>query len=53
MEHYIKQNNAINIYEEYFNNIKEELYTDPPSAKTLNVYRYECLEFGLKSFFFF
>ncbi|KAI9187997.1 hypothetical protein H9P43_002388 [Blastocladiella emersonii ATCC 22665] len=39
VEHTIKQNNAIDIYGEYFTNVKEELSTDPPSAKTLNVYR--------------
>ncbi|ORZ39046.1 WD40-repeat-containing domain protein [Catenaria anguillulae PL171] len=39
MEHCIKQNNAIDIYGEYFAGVKEELATDPPMAKTLNVYR--------------
>ncbi|KNE64739.1 hypothetical protein AMAG_10088 [Allomyces macrogynus ATCC 38327] len=39
LEHCIKQNNAIDIYDEYFASVKEELNTDPPSAKTLNVYR--------------
>ncbi|KAI9223721.1 WD40-repeat-containing domain protein [Blastocladiella britannica] len=40
MEHCIKQNNAIDIYGEYFTSGKEEqLAIDPPSAKTLNVYR--------------
>lgn len=40
MDHCIKQNNAINIYEEYFE--EEELagVTDEaPSAKTINVFR--------------
>lgn len=40
MEHCIKQNNAIDIYEEYFED--EELVDDAqecPSAKTINVFR--------------
>lgn len=40
MEHCIKQNSAIDIYEEYFVNDVEEGIVEPPSAKTLNVYRY-------------
>jgi dynein intermediate chain 2 len=40
MEHCIKQNNAIDIYEEYFTeDVPEETDVEPPSAKTLNVYR--------------
>ncbi|KAJ1507092.1 Dynein intermediate chain 2, axonemal [Coelomomyces lativittatus] len=39
MEHCIKQNIAIDIYGEYFVDVKEESTTDTPSAKTLNVYR--------------
>ncbi|XP_060700806.1 dynein axonemal intermediate chain 2 [Hemiscyllium ocellatum] len=40
MEHCIKQNNAINIYEEYFDNKEEsmERFTEPLSAKTINVF---------------
>ncbi|KAL0983885.1 hypothetical protein UPYG_G00134340 [Umbra pygmaea] len=40
MEHCIRQNNAINIYQEYFE--EEELEEEPeehPSAKTINVFR--------------
>jgi len=42
MEQCIKQNNAIDIYEEYF---KEEIESEPPvveppSIKTINVFRY-------------
>ncbi|NXG29288.1 DNAI2 protein, partial [Dromaius novaehollandiae] len=38
MEHCIKQNNAINIYEEYFGEEETaEVEDEPPSAKTINV----------------
>ncbi|NXI91928.1 DNAI2 protein, partial [Psophia crepitans] len=37
MEHCIKQNNAINIYEEYFGEEEEEVEDEPPSAETINV----------------
>ncbi|XP_006034869.1 dynein intermediate chain 2, axonemal [Alligator sinensis] len=40
MEHCIKQNNAINIYEEYFEEEQlSEVEDEPPSAKTINVFR--------------
>uniref|UniRef100_A0A4W5QMM0 Dynein, axonemal, intermediate chain 2b n=1 Tax=Hucho hucho TaxID=62062 RepID=A0A4W5QMM0_9TELE len=42
MEHCIKQNNAINIYQEYFEEEEEELVEESeeqPSAKTINVFR--------------
>ncbi|KAL7748979.1 hypothetical protein RI367_005628 [Sorochytrium milnesiophthora] len=39
MEHCIKQNNAIDIYEEYFGDNKDDMAAETPSAKTLNVYR--------------
>jgi dynein intermediate chain 2 len=39
MEHCIKQNNAIDIYEEYFADTPDAVTVDPPSAKSLNVYR--------------
>ena len=39
MEHCIKQNNAIDIYEEYFSEIDVDTSGDPPSAKTINVFR--------------
>ncbi|XP_048411502.1 dynein axonemal intermediate chain 2 isoform X3 [Stegostoma tigrinum] len=40
MEHCIKQNNAINIYEEYFDDKEEsvERFIEPSSAKTINVF---------------
>ncbi|GCB65186.1 hypothetical protein scyTo_0007664 [Scyliorhinus torazame] len=40
MEHCIKQNNAINIYEEYFDDQEEsvERSEEPSSAKTINVF---------------
>ncbi|NXJ70223.1 DNAI2 protein, partial [Rostratula benghalensis] len=38
MEHCVKQNNAINIYEEYFGEEDTaEVEDEPPSAKTINV----------------
>ena len=40
MEHCIKQNNAIDIYEEYFENMEIETADEPPSAKTINVFRF-------------
>ncbi|XP_054172893.1 dynein axonemal intermediate chain 2 isoform X1 [Homo sapiens] len=40
MEHCIKQNNAIDIYEEYFNDEEAmEVMEEDPSAKTINVFR--------------
>ncbi|XP_068717827.1 dynein intermediate chain 3, ciliary-like [Montipora capricornis] len=39
MEHCIKQNNALDIYEEYFADIDTDTSGDPPSAKTINVFR--------------
>ena len=40
MEHCIKQNNAIDIYEEYFTHEVEDIVVEAPTAKTLNVYRF-------------
>ncbi len=40
MEHYLRQNNAIDIYEEYFSNKETtKITSEPPSAKTLSVFR--------------
>ncbi|KAI3386145.1 hypothetical protein SNEBB_010015 [Seison nebaliae] len=40
VEHVIKQNNAINIYEEFFTDTDIELFSeDAPSMKTVNVFR--------------
>eukprot|EP00128_Syssomonas_multiformis_P018454 Colp12_sorted_trinity150504_noHs@34982 len=39
MEHCIKQNNAIDIYDEYFVGKASEHSSEPPSAKTINVFR--------------
>ncbi|KAM6951521.1 dynein axonemal intermediate chain 2 [Aplochiton taeniatus] len=40
MEHCIRQNNAINIYQEYFDDEEvEEEAEEQPSAKTINVFR--------------
>lgn len=40
MEHCIRQNNAVDIYQEYFKDKEEvEESHEPPSAKTINVFR--------------
>ena len=39
MEHIIWQNNALDIYEDYFADIEVEGTDEPPSAKTINVFR--------------
>ncbi|KAJ3031120.1 Dynein intermediate chain 2, axonemal, partial [Rhizophlyctis rosea] len=39
VEHCIKQNNAIDIYEEYFIDAPDPMAVEAPSAKSLNVYR--------------
>ena len=40
MEHYLQQNNAIDIYEEYFSGESGSKVTDePPSAKTISILR--------------
>lgn len=39
VEHVIKQNNAIDIYELYFNEMNAEQVDEVPSAKTINVFR--------------
>jgi len=39
MEHCIRQNNAIDIYEEYFEDIEIDMEDEAPSAKTINVFR--------------
>lgn len=39
MEHCIRQNNAIDIYEEYFDDVVMDEIEEPPSAKTINVFR--------------
>lgn len=39
VEHCIKQNNAIDIYETYFSSVSDSIESDVPTAKTLNVFR--------------
>jgi len=39
MERCIQQNNAIDIYEEYFDDASADTTSEPPSAKTINVFR--------------
>lgn len=41
MEHCIRQNNAVDIYQEYFEDEDEvEDNQEPPSAKTISVFRF-------------
>ncbi|EDW79093.1 dynein axonemal intermediate chain 2 [Drosophila tropicalis] len=39
MEHYIHQNNAVNIYENYFENLDPAPLPEPCKSRTVNVYR--------------
>ncbi|XP_023160983.1 dynein intermediate chain 3, ciliary isoform X1 [Drosophila hydei] len=39
MEHYIFQNNAVNIYENYFENMEPAPLPEPCKSRTVNVYR--------------
>ncbi|XP_063223643.1 dynein intermediate chain 3, ciliary [Bacillus rossius redtenbacheri] len=39
MEHYILQNNALNLYEVYFEDVEETAVPERGSARTVNVYR--------------
>lgn len=40
MEHYLKQNNAVDIYEEYFlGGASSRVTEEPPSAKTISILR--------------
>ena len=40
MEHYLKQNNAIDIYKNYFSGSSStKVVEEPPSAKTLTILR--------------
>ena len=43
MEHCIKQNNAVNIYEDYFGDTEIAQIEEPPSTKTINVIKSVCL----------
>jgi len=44
MENCIRQNNAIDIYEDYYGDLSVDRSSDPPAAKTINIFRY-CLMF--------
>lgn len=39
MEHILKQNNAVDIYEEYFSDQTSTLSDEPPSARTISILR--------------
>ncbi|VDM16983.1 unnamed protein product [Hydatigera taeniaeformis] len=43
VEHCIKQNNALNIYEEYFDDTENDASEEPPSARLVNVFRPEAV----------
>lgn len=48
MEHYIKQNNVIDIYEEYFADRSDSFGDEPPAAKTINILRFaNCVSFWI------
>jgi dynein intermediate chain 2 len=40
IEYLIKQNNAVDIYEDYFAGSVVDHSSEPPSAKTLTVFRF-------------
>jgi len=46
MENCIRQNNAVDIYEDYYGDLNVDRSSDPPAAKTINIFRY-CLPSGL------
>lgn len=46
MDHCVRQNNAINIYEEYFGEMIDAHEPEQASAKTINVFRYILDSFG-------
>lgn len=39
VERCMKQNNTVNVYEEYFDNVETEIYSEPPYAMGLAVFR--------------
>ena len=39
MEHILKQNNAVDIYEDYFSDATSLLSDVPPSARTISILR--------------
>ena len=39
MEHILKQNNSVDIYEEYFSDTSSLLSDEPPSARTISILR--------------
>ncbi len=50
--HTIKQNNAIDIYENYFQNIEADVVEEAPYAKTINIYRQNSLYRFISSNYF-
>lgn len=43
VESRVKQNNSINMFEEYFANQTDDHSAEPPSAKTITIFRYFCV----------
>ena len=50
MEHTIKQNNAINIYEDYFPSSSDDTLIEPHTARTATVFRYGMAWYGIAIF---
>jgi len=46
MENCIRQNNAVDIYEDYYADLSVDRSSEPPTAKTINIFRF-CTEFLL------
>ena len=42
MENCIRQNNAIDIYEDYYGDTSVDRSSEPPTAKTINIFRCYC-----------
>ena len=42
MENCIRQNNAIDIYEDYYGDLSVDRSSDAPAAKTINIFRSCC-----------
>ncbi len=40
MDHFLKQNNSVDIYEEYFCEEESLLTDEPPTARTISVLKY-------------
>lgn len=52
MEHYIFQNNAVNIYENYFEDLPPAPLVEQSTSRTVNVYRDPCQYKVTKSYYY-